>query len=135
MRPNYSYINIHTHSPIFMRTSCGLSLYSSRLTLFTSVKQTPSHCSNIDHDDHWPHPDNFNTPQLSLSFPIPVSPLFPSTHTHTILPHQCYILLKRVSEAERPITLTRKECQKRTAENMVEGSNQMDTSQILIANA
>ena len=34
-------------------------------------------------------------------------------HTHTMLPHQGYILLKRVSEAERPITLTRTECQKK----------------------
>lgn len=49
---------------------------------------------------------------LSLS---PFLSLLPCvhTHTHTILPHQCYILLKRVSEAERPITLTRRECQKR----------------------
>lgn len=47
---------------------------------------------------------------FSFFFPFP-SLLFFLTHSHThthIVPHQCYILLKRVSEAERPITLTQR---------------------------
>lgn len=61
--------------------------------------------------------DSLHIPQLSLS----------------PLPRQRYILLKRASEAERPITLTGTECQKRAAA-VAKGSNQTETPHILIAN-
>lgn len=98
---------MHT-CPYLWGPPTAFALLSSCCSLQTN--KTASLCSNIEHDSR-PHSDNFNTPQLSrflFLFPIPIPTLLSLSHTHTIVPHQCYILLKRVSEAERPITLTQR---------------------------
>lgn len=121
---------IHKHSSPLAHIHEGLRRAAFTLPVSPAVvhlSQTkPSHRSNIDHRRaaHHTLTTLIHLSCLSLfhfHFHFPSFRTPPCTHTHTIQQHQSYILLKRVSEAERPITLTRSECQKRLQRIWKEG--------------